>query len=533
MGFNLNKTVQYGDYIFDYVRLKVATENKFEDNNKVLLYTTYTFTVNGEIIEDTPAAFKTAMDQFRAAMSAPRKKFTVISDGKTVYNITASTIDKSQDILFGPNVKNFNINEFTGGLAASYEVTIEATIKGCTGDVPDILRHTVDEEFTINADGFTRRTTSGQIWVIQQARPADNFRKNIVVNIPVNFKRVEQNFKCSDDGIRLDYQIIDEEVYNTLPKNITSGNCDFQISTDKGAKLTITLSGEMGCKAGVNKKESLAAIMNLLKRYMGPFLNGNNSFVWERQELKTNVYSNIISFNFSGWAAGQVVLDPNDANNNAVQNLIDPPPDSNGISEFIEARGKAGLVAGTQPVIDCKNPYVGSQTNPPPIPPPTRDNPTTDPGSSSKATTQSGLTSEHINYLYIDYHESVSYEVDTKIKIFMPKYTGNAPLVQQITDEEYYITQVGYASRVGKQPQVPPPVVQAPGAYIMQASISPSMPTKVSGTDVYQTSWRYIIRVVDNKWTIPNNAVMSIDPRFEGMGTPKKIENLPQDLTQL
>lgn len=533
MSFNLNKTVQYGDYIFDYVKLKVATENKFEDNNKVLLYTTYTFTVNGEIIEDTPTLFKTAMDQFRKAMSAPRKKFTVISDKKTIYNITASNIDKTQDVLFGPNVKSFNVTEFTGGLAATYEVVIEATIKGCEGDIPDILRHTVDEEFTINADGFTRRTTSGQIWVIQQARPADNFRKNIVVNIPINFKRVEQNFKCSDDGLRLDYQIIDEEVYNTLPKNITSGNCDFQISTDKGAKLTLTLSGEMGCKAGVSKKEVLGAIVNLLKRYMGPFINGQSDFVWERQELKTNVYSNIISFNFSGWAAGEIVLDPKAGDDNAVQQLIDPPPDSNGISEFIEDRGKAGLVAGTQPVIDCKNPYPGTVIVPPPIPPPTRDTPTSDTGSQSKSVTQTGLTQEHINYLYIDYHESLSYEIDTKVKVFMPKYAGNAPLVQHITDEEYYITQVGYASRVGKQPQVPPPVVASPTAYIMQASISPSMPTKVSGKDVFQTSWRYIIRVVDNKWTVPNNAVMSIDPRFQGMDTPKKIENLPANLSNL
>jgi len=533
------RTITFGSHTFDWSSLRVSSTNNFStvDGGKTLVSTTSTFDIAGFIIGTSQADFAAKVIDFREALSTPRQSFSVVYNAATWYSIDFDVNDTNgTDIAYGPNCTDFGIEEYIGGLAAAYTATIETTEKICNaGNVKKPLQITKETSYTINEGGFVTRVISGIVVTTQQGLAPDAFKELVDVKVPKFFKRTSQNYTVQEDGITMKYSITDIEQFHTLPKTIVTGAADFVISTEFGAKVTLTLSGSFGVDGasgatgdkGKGKIQAFNEIVKLLQKYILP--HAGRGFAFTRQEIKTGIYTNTIDFMFTGFMAGVA-----DVKTNPYRLLYrEAPPGSDGKARAIPQGGSAGLFATTRPIEDsCITKLAKTEEKQKgDIDKQSESTPAVKQSKTLQALTlNAGISTQHIEAVYVDYHEKISYEINSNIVVMVPKSKSEKQIAQQTTQPTINIVQVGYASRRGDTPQVPDPIVKKPSGYLLQYSVSPDQPILNDKQKIYTTSWRYIIRVVDNSKTPIKNIKVPDDPRLAKPKDPKDLK-MPSSLT--
>ena len=533
------RKITYGGYEFDYTRLKVDSRNILStaDDGKTQTHTRTTFRISGFLIGADEDGFAVELLAFRSALAVPRQNFLVKEGDIELYKIDFSTRDKTQtDVIYGPNVEDFSIDRFYGGISCSYSATIivDEKICGAAGtDAPnEVLQITKAYTYSIEGSGFTTRTVTGVLVVTQQAKAPDRYRKLVYVPVPNGYKRQRQEYRTEADGRTLSYTIVDKEIYRTLPTDLTEGDAEFTIDTRKGHKIVLILSGRFEVSNKDSKTLAIKHILLLLDKYFGPHMGaGSGTFAFTKQTLKTGIYCNYVDFYFSGFTSGKIAYRRDKQGRNVFSDLIRTPPASTGTSKHI---GQGTLSDGTRPIDDACSGIEGYTrrtttnlsstyiTQP-------REIGAIYPGG-TPATTEAirrDTSQEHQEYLYLDYNEKISYEVASNRKIFRPKKRGIAPIVQQTDDPIVRIVQTGYAVRYNKNPDVPGPVVTPPHGYVLQESIETQTPELEDDSKIYTSSWRYIIEVVQDSYKLQNIHAPGGDPRLKNR-TEKLSMNIPK-----
>lgn len=529
-----SREIKYGDYVCKYTKLTTDINNVMD--GFAVIGTDVTQRIHGVVTSDTEANLGTAITTFYKAFAKPRQMFTIIANGATWYSIKYDENDTAQDIHFGPIVESASVDSYLGRIAFTYTVVIKYRLKICdsASQINKILRLSRDESFAIDLNGFTRRTTEGHMIITHQARPADQYRALLNVDIPNGFKRVGQNFRTSDDGCRMDYSIVDDEIYWQLPNPVTSGQVDFNIGQEMGGLLTCTLSGQLSMGPNTPKSDVIDVIKTLHDAYFKKvWQNPTTEALNKSNSMTTSIFGNTIDFTFVKTGAGDLDIVNTDTFFKNLKAVTDTPPGNNandvqtpippyGLGEM--SVGQDGRIAHKLTPNNCDNPTTTGGTTPtsPPVTPPVS------PGSNSStpATLNNGITSEHKTNPYMDYSEKISWDTDNNIKVYYPITAGVNPIVQQTRQPKTFITQTGYATRLGKQPVVPPPVLgdQKP----LQTSVDFINPSRVQGQKLFSVTWRYIMQVQAAAFTI-NGSTLPTDPRFtEASGN---IENVDVKLS--
>ncbi|MBU8911300.1 MAG: hypothetical protein KOO65_08525 [Desulfobacterales bacterium] len=499
------RTITYGDYEFDWTTMSVSSQNQLSgDGGRTLTHTRTTFNIAGFLSASTEANMKVLLDSMKNSLSKPRQRFIVNHNGSVFYDIKHSTANDNQDIKFGPTCTNFTVENFLGGVACAYSAEIVVNQKLCpSSSREDVLLITKETTYNVDRDGYTKRIISGQLVTTSQAFTPDRFKEKINVAVPQNFKRISQVYKVLNDGVTMNYSFVDVEEKFTRPKTVTSGDVDFSQSTTIGALINLTLQGYFVVDGSQSKDIAIREIFNLLRHYFLPLQK--DSFIFTKQEIKTNIYGPRIDFLFTGTVAGENLFDVT-KKTNVFASMTDKPPGSEkGKSRKIPLMGSSGLQSNVRDLEDaCLNVAINK---------PDTDKKEPQDKASSKVTKKptrkalsTDLSKEHKENPYMDFVETLGIMINSNKVVYVPKKKGEKQIVQQKTVETVNVIQQGYASRYDKSPQVPAPKYST----IMQRDVTPEVAILDNGLRLYSVSWRYVIRIHNNNFklaglTYPND----------------------------
>jgi hypothetical protein len=551
------QVVTYANCTFQNPTLSVDATALYDDAGLSQIGTRYKFTVTGVMggVSQTDLANQICL--MKQATYLPRGTFSVVWTGDGGPTTLYST-DATQDIAFGPHPGSLTLFKHAGGRAASYNWSITTDLKDCStgistcapgGRMGQILSLTQTFDFSINEDGFTRRTINGRLLVTSDAVPAHSWAAAILPMFPQpkGFQRVQQTFSQSADARTLTYSIVDQEVMWTLPAPITGGNASFSVKIDPyGAKQTYTLRGRYSAPASVGKNVLVSAALLLAAQKIPGIAGSGATVIPVITELTESVYENSIDFYFEAWSATFADL--------STFGGVPAGTSSDNTGQFVGPYGgtgsggsNSGIIAGSPYIADgCKALIAGSlptqSESPPPtqVPSPTNGNNPVDTPPGDLAS-YSPPSDEQQAAMWLDYHEEVTFHVKNNIRKFMPKKAGAAPIFQQTAPPEITVVQRGYAVRVANtanlksDPVFPPPTLffNSSQAQLLDSDYTMSNGDQlgISDYDKYTIRWCFTMQI--------NTAVSTIN--ISGLGFPDDprrsykgplVNNLPELVDQ-
>lgn len=477
----------YGSMTLPYSRLSVSTSIIYADDGITQSATQYNFSIQGVIAKSTQADFQLLMTQMRCQLQTPRQPLIISQSSDGVTFIPLYSYNTSNDIDFGPKPTNLSIDQFTGGLAGTYSFQVTVTAKDCfnncnlSGTPPvNILSLSRNFSFTVNETGLTTMVTSGVLTVgrntaFQNSLPADEWRNYVTPLLPKNFRRTNESYVQSSNGLQLQYSITDQEMLWTFPLPVTSGRSNFSVRSDTtGGRVYYSLTGEFGTTKNHTKTELYNAIIALAmaKFPNGAVSPGPNAFMWTSRTITEDVYENSLAFNFSGYAVGYIGDATNINDNLWTHGIGGTPPGSDGLNNAIGAYGSdvndiGSGVVGQAPIIydACGNALQKFGTNATKNPvnnsvPSYGDNDPTPKQTPTPGTIEVfNLSVAHQKAPFVSISEKISFEINNYIRRFPSKVINKPPLIQQTANPTLTIIQAGYIIRddpSGMNPPEPP-----------------------------------------------------------------------------
>lgn len=560
-------TITYGNFTFDYNRMKVGEKTLYGQNGIDQIGIEYTFHIEGIISATNVADFEAAMQAATCQLHTPRLRFTA------TWSDPAPTvlfdIIPDADIGWGPKPQGLDINVIMAARSALFSWTLVARTKVCFDEncnevqpanrspVLSISRrydHAVDE------NGLTTRTVSGKILIHAASirdrnRQADFFRNLSVFAVPKWFNRTAESFQANEDGTEVDFSYTDREKMWTLPQPVSSGHATWRVTTSMfGSMASFMLAGKFTATTGNTKAELLHQI-SLLAANRFPKPGGAISYASTEKMVEEDIYENSVTFQISAeGACGDTTsfgAEPANWTQPVYATFGVQPIGSDGRAQAIGVYGgdgnvTSGVIANTPTPFDaCNPPFTISSGGSPGSP---KAIGVTSPGTITSGTTPGttgvdpeppgtivpinlGISTAHAQAPYISYYEEISYEIDNHISIFYPKKRGAKPIKQQTQNPSMKIVQCGYARRYGQSskqaPDFPDPIF--PEAIILRPSLTPAVPESVGngGWNVYKINWRYVMEYPD---VVTDEALddltFPLDVRRPGT-TPEDIVNFP------
>lgn len=556
MPFN---TITYGQFSFGYKKMTVTHTPRYGDNGIDQTGIKYEFRVRGWLTAPDGATFAQLICQTKSLLAKPRQNFRVqwSDDGtnyNTLYDFEVGADGAGDDVAWGPLPGPLSITEFAGGRAALFEWSLSVESKRCFGDCTgtaadpptDILTWSVAYDHQIGPDGLTTRTVSGRLEVTSESvvnkQNADFFRYLVTPDVPTNFKRDSQSFKCSSDGRYLDYSITDKEAVWTLPKPITTGRATWSVNIPSVYSLMADyrLSGTFTGTATTPKSAIIQQILQLASnRFASASAGaGANGLIQGSKNLEEDVYGNSVTFSFTAQGPVGGTGSPFDPNT-GYASFGQQPPGADGHPQMIGFYGGDGTdnsgVMATSPVpYDACSPKFPSggdgssgslnTTNPGGDPTSTIPGYQQPPTQGVQEFGVLNVSNDHLQSPWFLYKETISWEVDNGKKLFYPKVSGLAPLVQQTRNPKLTIIQAGHAERwatdVNNGPPFPAPVYDENSVAWLNMSQTTHDPIPVGSStwNLYAISWAYVMEWTTNFGSSPSPLGLkySQDPRRPG-----------------
>lgn len=541
-------TITYDGYTFPYSRLSVEDRPVYASDGRTLIGTETNLTVDGTIVASSAENFLTEINKLRAAASRARKTLTVGIGAALYFSVTADTDDN-----WGPKPQPLQLNQFTGGLAASYTWRVQTFTKYCFGAIGSpararaalgltIMSLTRTYNHVIDPNGLCTRIVSGTLIVRKKNSPSDALRALVTPPIPKYFKRIGQRFQQSEDGRTLTFSFTDQEQHHTLPKPITTGEATFSIRVDeKGAIARFTLSGHFEAPPSVSTRVLTQAVVNLVE---SRFDVNDDSIIFDTQEIREAVYGNRIDFSFSAMTGGDFLVRRGKIMQTTF--LGKKPPGSDGNAQSIGPYGSSGVRGGDFPIFEaCDGDAAISEGIPASglfVAPSGAGAPTPAQSTQPQASFPN-ISKDHKIAPYLAYHERISYEWDNAIRVFPVKSTKSNvnPVVQQAHHPTLRVIQAGFATRAAPTikpnlgPKVPKPIVSKGDGVILHISIQPSVPELIGNGkhSMFTIHWRYVMEMTRTvKMDLLEQVFWPGDPRKAVSGPLSFRENLPGELTK-
>lgn len=197
----------------------------------------------------------------RAKLMENRKDFLFSVGNIELLRATAST-----DVNNGPHPQKFDIIHIGGIGMLRVSFTIEICKVECGGsDVSGESLGVLSNRWSINEDfdhnWFATRTVRGRLRVASISLNPQAFRGWVVPPLQRGFKRQRMSFTTATNGLELEYEITDQQVFAAAPNPAKSWTASHVESTTDGVNAFGSVAVRVEGHPGVDKRElvSLAA----------------------------------------------------------------------------------------------------------------------------------------------------------------------------------------------------------------------------------------------------------------------------------
>lgn len=238
----------------------VQSEAVYDEGDQSVSHNKSTITVVGTLDINIDGTLSTNINNVRQKLLRPRANLQISIGGGDIFNITAP------DDLGGPKPRRCEINNIIGSNFCHVVWTVEVNMTECPLGTPSnvvshryMVTHELDEHF------YTVRTLRGVIRVRDTlTNNPDALRSLVTPAIPQGFKRVRAAFAVPMDGLRLEYDITDKEVYKTAPKPCTSAKGTFAHHAPNGFIWFNRLDFELEGAKTSNRSEMFDVALTIL-----------------------------------------------------------------------------------------------------------------------------------------------------------------------------------------------------------------------------------------------------------------------------
>lgn len=351
------RTITYNGVSLQYTTMNI--ESRIQVVARQDLVQEYLITIQGfEPVGSRNPDSPNNVSELRARLLTPHKELHVSDLSGTTFsawlnvvpltreNVSLVKATKNEDTLAnrhayvdvqgGPYPMGFRLVKFFGNSFA-YEYVIRVAVSGrdavelFNGEAP-VLGLEASVDYGIDENHYTTRRITGNIFLARilgdDIWKADGFRgshntgpdsallRRLLVGatagpalgfitksytIPKGFRRVNQQWSFDPTLTRVTFEIVDQEVYRTLPWGATSGDADYGVKYDGTtweAPLKTALSGVFEAPKDVPAEDLMRRIIDLGKIVMGAgtkFGRYSTGF-----EYRRGLYRNYIEFQFSG-----------------------------------------------------------------------------------------------------------------------------------------------------------------------------------------------------------------------------------------
>ncbi len=556
-----------------FAKTQVSQRPVFAPNGYTVEGTEYSVNVSGYATAGTVDDFRLLIYKMRNILGKPRGKLEVLW-GDATADLEFYTFDADGDTQYGPKVDGPYIDEFSGGLAASYSWKLTTVRKECfencttasaTSPTKAILSLTRQSSIDVDQNFMVSRAVSGELRVrgsfVAAGRSVDELRGDTDPKVPNGFRRMSAKFSTSPDGLVLRYEYLDKEVHYTLPEPITQGRASYSISVaGMGGMSSHSLTGSFEAPRDISKDAIVAKIYLLLASKVRPSENpggpdGLGFIAWSERRLTEEVYDNTVTFSFA-WSQTAIAGGEND-------NVYDTggfgitPPGSNGVAtegslyggRQKEQGGHSKVFSPVPSFFDACNNGTTVSVNPSnsaiphtigrpteientsfydktPSTPPSKESLTDDKRESSGNEEESqdmSPTKAHKDAPFIAHHERYSWEVDNKLIRFAPASQSGDPIIQKSAATSVTLIQAGYTVRRGRRdfvPKAPKPRYGPDLAEMATSSFETQnlLPTGFAGDFQMITRWSYVMLLKKNPGTSADflkTIVTPTDPRIK------------------
>jgi hypothetical protein len=169
-------------------------------------------------------------DAIRHVLMVPRKQLLFTVGGDTL--LRSPEAPYTVDAHNGPIPISVNIQAIHGSKSFRVRYVIETFLLECPSpEGPALVSHRWTESHEVDDNYFTVRMLRGRAkfrsdLLLNGGVVPDDFRASLIVGIPYNFKRQRIAVTASSDGTELLYELLDQEVYQSLGAQQSVTKCE-------------------------------------------------------------------------------------------------------------------------------------------------------------------------------------------------------------------------------------------------------------------------------------------------------------------
>lgn len=271
----------------------LSTEPDYDEARRVVTEHRHTLTVRSLIHSPTEEEQTQQVEVIRRRLLEPGRLIVLTGLGLGFPEQVREGLPQKQpgiaDISWGPKPISLSLKPFGGAIAHELVWVVEFRTPPCTGE--NLSPHQIKAmnyttTWSNDAEGFTTRTIAGYVEIQQPqgrrtvglstggGRPrvftgAESLRKSLAFFVPLNFKRLNSDWRESLDRSRMDFVVVDSQLKgSSYPTNIVKAVGKFAETFDPfsfakaGVSLTMTLTTAAGTHPSVAAARFLAIALD-------------------------------------------------------------------------------------------------------------------------------------------------------------------------------------------------------------------------------------------------------------------------------
>lgn len=502
-------TFHYGSFQLTNTRTTIRQDFVYDSDERTLLGANYTIGISGIMSENSSDTFRTKLLEMRTNLSKNNQRLRLVDAEATV-----TIIDLDPDAFagessvhdWGPQVRHLSISELAGLRSAHFTWQATAFRKDCgellQGTVPGILSVMRTYSYSIDVAGYATRSVSGTLKTTRQGAPADQYRSFVDPGLPTRFRRIQQQFSQSPDGRTLTFNIVDQEVYATLPQQIADGEATWAVKiADLGARVFYVLNGRFRGGPSTPKPALFAAILALVQ---SRFPLADPSLIFEEASVDDAVYDNELTFSVVASGVIGTLTNQGQIFNALFNGMLTPPPGSTGISFLAGPYGDLPGQPHIAPLFQRSDPCTvvpyKVESSPTSIEGQTAPGVEIAPSGGNDSVPQDNVSEAHLTTPFVEYHEAIGYHFDYKVSRMDRKDDGGdeaEPTFTRSSRPSVIATQAGYLKCYAQNAfSVPPPAPPIwPSGIKREAWVRPDVGQPVADGvwKLYTVHWRYVL----------------------------------------
>lgn len=507
-------TFTYGSLTLTEHRVSIREDFVYDSDDRTLLGTTYTVTVSGIISHTSTDTFRVKLLQLREqlAKNAQRLRIYDAEFAVTILDLDPAASGGEAAVHdYGPRVTQFQVSELAGLRSAHFFWQATAFRKDCgpqlQGAVSNVLSIMRTYSYSIDVAGYATRSVAGTLKVTKQGGCADAYRALVTPPCPTRFRRIQQQFSTSPDGRTLTFNVVDQEIYASLPTPIADGEATWAIRiADLGARVFYVLNGRFKGGPSTPKSQLFAQVLALVQ---SRFPLADPSLIFEEASVDDAVYDNEISFSIVASGVIGSLTNQTQIFNSVFKGMLTPPPNSNGVTFLPGPYGDlpgSPHIAPLFPLSDaCSLAFPAITTSPVSIQASSGEGVSIPAGGGyNDQVVQDGVSAQHLKTPFVEYIEQIGYHFDYKVSRLDRKADAATP----IPDPEFtrsslpsvIATQVGcmkvMAQSAADLPKPPQPIWLS--GVLRESFVMPDcgQPIADGVWKRFTVHWRYVI-----EWT--------------------------------